>query len=443
MFADRADAGRQLAERLDHLCGQDVVVLGLPRGGVPVAFQVAVALRAPLDVIVVRKLGLPYQPELAMGAVGEAGVRVLDRDIVQLGGVRADELHRVERRERSLLRARAEQFRRGRPRIDLNGRVALIVDDGLATGSTARAACSVARHLGAARVVLAVPVGPAEAVTHFPEADEVVWVSAPRRFVAVGLHYRDFSPTTDEEVIVLLDAAARRLAQDRPPVSADADDDVRISAGEVVLDGHLHLPEPASALVLFAHGSGSSRFSPRNRFVASVLYEAGIGTLLMDLLTPAEERQREGVFDIPLLAGRLVAATRWAHKRSDTAGCRIGYFGASTGAGAALYAAAELGDEVSAVVSRGGRPDLAGERLGQVRSATLLIVGSADPHVLELNRQARVSLRCPSELTVVTGATHLFEEPGTLAQAALSARDWFERYLLMPNEHPPVSQVTQ
>ena len=123
-----------------------------------------------------------------MGAVGEAGVRVLDRDIVQLGGVRADELHRVERRERSLLRARAEQFRRGRPRIDLNGRVAVIVDDGLATGSTARAACSVARHLGAARVVLAVPVGPAEAVTHFPEADEVVWVSAPRRFVAVGLH---------------------------------------------------------------------------------------------------------------------------------------------------------------------------------------------------------------------------------------------------------------
>jgi putative phosphoribosyl transferase len=443
VFADRADAGRQLAKRLEHLQGQDVVVLGLPRGGVPVAFPVAVALQAPLDVIVVRKLGLPYQPELAMGAIGEDGVRVLDRDLVQLAGVRADELRDVERREQSLLRSRVEQFRRGRPRVDLNGRVAVIVDDGLATGSTARAACLVARRLGAARVVLAVPVAPAEAAAHFQEADEVVSVSAPRRFVAVGLHYEDFSPTTDEEVIVLLDAAARRLAQDRPLVSADADEDVGIPAGPVMLNGHLHLPEPASALVLFAHGSGSGRFSPRNRFVASVLYEAGIGTVLMDLLTPAEERHREWVFDIPLLAGRLVAATRWAQERPDTAGCRIGYFGASTGAGAALYAAAELGDEVSAVVSRGGRPDLAGERLGEVRSPTLLIVGSADRQVLELNRRARASMRCPSELTVVAGATHLFEEPGTLAEAALSARDWFERYLLLRHDHQPATQVTR
>ena len=442
VFADRADAGRQLAERLVHLRGRDVVVLGLPRGGVPVAFEVAAALQAPLDVIVVRKLGVPYQPELAMGAIGEDGVRVLDRDIVQLGGVRADELREVERREQSLLRARVEQFRRGRPRIDLKGQVAVIVDDGLATGSTARAACLVARHLGAVRVVLAVPVAPAEVVAHFPEADDVVSVSTPRRFVAVGLHYRDFSPTTDEEVIVLLDAAARRLAQDRSLVVADADEDVRIPAGPVVLDGHLHLPEPASALVLFAHGSGSSRFSPRNRFVASVLYEAGIGTLLMDLLTPAEERHRDRVFDIPLLAGRLVAATRWARLRPDSAHCRIGYFGTSTGAGAAVYAAAEIGADVSAVVSRGGRPDLAGERLGQVRAPTLLIVGSADAHVLELNRRARASMRCISELTVVAGATHLFEEPGTLAEAALSARDWFERYLLMPAP-PAGTQVTR
>jgi putative phosphoribosyl transferase len=442
VFANRADAGRQLAERLDHLRGQDVVVLGLPRGGAPVAFQVAAALQAPLDVIVVRKLGLPYQPELAMGAIGEDGVRVLDREIMQMGGVRADELRDVERREQALLRRRVERFRRGRPRVDLTGRVAVIVDDGLATGSTARAACLVARHLGAARVVLAVPVAPAEAVARFPGADEVVCVSAPRGFAAVGLHYRDFSPTTDEEVIVLLDAAARRLAQDRPLVSADADEDVRIPAGQVVLDGHLHLPEPASALVLFAHGSGSSRFSPRNRFVAAVLYGAGIGTLLMDLLTAEEERSRQHVFDIPLLADRLVAATRWARERQDTAACRIGYFGASTGAGAALYAAAELGDDVAAVVSRGGRPDLAGERLGEVRSPTLLIVGSADPHVLELNRRARASMRCTSELTVVAGATHLFEEPGTLAEAALSARDWFERYLLMPHDRP-ATQVTR
>ena len=208
MFSDRADAGRQLAERLGHLRGQDLVVLGLPRGGVPVAYQVAAALGAPLDVIVVRKLGLPYQPELAMGAIGEEGVRVLDRGILQSAGVTADELRDVESREERQLRSRVAQLRRGRPRIDLEGRVAVIVDDGLATGSTARAACLVARHLGAARVVLAVPVAPIDTVSRIGEADDVICVSTPERFAAVGLHYRDFSPTTDEEVIVLLDAAA-------------------------------------------------------------------------------------------------------------------------------------------------------------------------------------------------------------------------------------------
>ena len=231
MFADRADAGRQLAERLSHLRGQDVVVLGLPRGGVPVAFQVAVALQAPLDVIVVRKLGLPYQPELAMGAIGEDGVRVLDREILQMGGVRAEEFRAVQNREQSQLRKRVGQLRRGRQRIGLDGRVAVIVDDGLATGSTARAACLVARQLGASRVMLAVPVAPADTLRNLPEADEVVCLSAPSRFVAVGLHYRDFSPTTDEEVIVLLDGAARRLEQARQLVPFDADEDVSIPTG--------------------------------------------------------------------------------------------------------------------------------------------------------------------------------------------------------------------
>jgi putative phosphoribosyl transferase len=443
VFLDRRDAGRQLSERLGGLAGQDVVVLGLPRGGVPVAYEVALALDAPLDVIVVRKLGVPFQPELAMGAIGEDGVRVLDPRIIRAGGIGADELREVETREQSSLLARVTQLRRGRPRIDLTARVAVIVDDGLATGSTARAACTVARRLGAARVVLAVPVAPSDAVGRIPEADEVICVSTPEHFVAVGSHYRDFSPTTDEEVIVLLDAASRRLAQTRVPAPLDADEDVRIPAGDVVLEGHLHVPVPATALVLFAHGSGSSRFSPRNGFVASVLYEAGIGTLLLDLLTPVEERDRNRVFDIPLLASRLVAATRWARQRPDTAECRIGYFGASTGAGAALYAAAELGDDVAAVVSRGGRPDLAGDRLGRVRAPTLLLVGGADHVVLGLNRRARASLRCTSELQVVAGATHLFEEPGTLAEAALSARDWFERYLLVPRSQQSSTQVAR
>ena len=206
--------------------------------------------------------------------------------------------------------------------------------------------------------------------------------------------------------------------------------EVTIPAGHLGLAASLHAPEPCRAVVLFAHGSGSSRHSPRNRYVASVLHAAGIGTVLMDLLTVDEEGDKKLVFDIPLLSERLIAGARWTGSRPPTAGARVGFFGASTGAGAALYAAAELGAAVSAVVSRGGRPDLAGQRLGLVWAPTLLIVGGADPSVLALNQRSLAALPGPSELAVVPGAGHLFEEPGTLAEAARLARDWFTRFLL-------------
>ncbi len=205
VFADRIDAGRRLARVLEPLRGDDVVVLGLPRGGVPVAFEVARALGAPLDVIVVRKLGVPFQPELAMGAIGENGARVLDAEVLARSGVTETQLRAVERRERTVLETRATRLRRGRGRVDLPGRTAVIVDDGMATGSTARVACQVARQLGASRVVVAVPVAPREAIDDVTEADTVVSVSIPDRFVAVGAHYRDFTPTSEDEVIALLD----------------------------------------------------------------------------------------------------------------------------------------------------------------------------------------------------------------------------------------------
>jgi len=318
--------------------------------------------------------------------------------------------------------------------------VAVIVDDGIATGATARAACQVVRRLGASQVILAAPVAPADTVRTFPEADAVVCVSAPDRFVAVGAHYRDFAPTGEQQVIALLDAADQRmrreaLARQRTDC---VDAEVQIPLGTVTLEGHLHLPDQPRGIVLFAHGSGSSRHSPRNRFVAAILQQAGLGTLLLDLLTGSEERDRANVFDIGLLAARLTAATRWLAERSDTTGAAIGYFGASTGAAAALWAAAEPESQVLAVVSRGGRPDLARQRLGSVRAATLLIVGSADPAVLDLNRRAQARLRCPSRLEVVAGASHLFEEPGTLGQAALLAKDWFCAHLLRPPVPPVV-----
>ena len=226
MFADRDDAGRQLAGRLAHLRGQPVVVLGLPRGGVPVAAQVARALDAPLDVIIVRKIGVPFQPELAMGAVGEDGMRVRDQYVIRAAAIDPEEFAAAQAREQATVRARAARYRSHRPREPLAGRVAVVVDDGIATGSTARAACQIARAHGAARVVLAVPVAPRgweDAIGS--AADELVALQAPARFEAIGEFYADFSQLTDGEVIACLDEAARRAVapagNGRPATAAD------------------------------------------------------------------------------------------------------------------------------------------------------------------------------------------------------------------------------
>jgi putative phosphoribosyl transferase len=205
---------------------------------------------------------------------------------------------------------------------------------------------------------------------------------------------------------------------------------VHIPADSVELDGDLILPPSARGVVLFAHGSGSSRFSPRNTYVAEVLQQRGIGTLLFDLLTREEDQDYATRFDIPLLTERLLAATSWLQAEPGTQALRLGYFGASTGAAAALQAAAKMGDKIAAVVSRGGRPDLAGEvALRRVTAPTLLIVGGADYGVIELNQQADALLNCEKRLTLIPGATHLFEEPGTLQQAARAAAEWFAQHL--------------
>ncbi|MDI9888519.1 phosphoribosyltransferase family protein [Streptomyces sp. HNM0645] len=421
LFTDRVDAGQRLAGALGHLRKADPVVLGLPRGGVPVAFQVARALGAPLDVIVVRKLGVPYHRELGFGAIGEGGVRVISDDIVRRGHVSEKDVASVERAEAAELTRQAERFRADRPRVGIRGRTVIVVDDGIATGATAAAACEVVRAQGAARVVLAVPVAPPDAVSWLrTEADEVVCLSTPRAFSAVGEWYQDFSQTPDEEVVALLAQSAADPPQPAKP------EDVEVEAGPVRLAGELVLPEGSAAVVMFAHGSGSSRLSPRNRAVATALNAAGLGTLLFDLLTEPEAADRRNVFDIEVLADRLTGATAWLRTRTPVP---IGYFGASTGAAAALWAASSAGPEVGAVVSRGGRPDLAGSRLPGVRAPTLLIVGGRDTTVLDLNRQAESALRCECRLVVVPGATHLFEEPGALDEVSDLARDWFTLHL--------------
>ncbi|HET9894651.1 MAG TPA: phosphoribosyltransferase family protein [Streptosporangiaceae bacterium] len=440
-FSDRADAGQRLAPRLAHLRGNDVVVLGLPRGGVPVAFEVARALGAPLDVIVVRKLGVPYQPELAMGAIGEGGIRVENDEVIRRAGVTNVELSSVERRELADLDQQARRFRAGRSQVNLAGRTVIIVDDGIATGSTASAACQVARRQGAAKIIMTAPVGAPESIYALRAvADEVICLDAPPFFTAVGTWYDDFSHVPDADVANLLERAAAegpargnstatppggtQSAQRNSPGAA-RDDPVEVAAGSVMLAGHLTVPERGCGIVVFVHGSGSSRHSPRNRYVADQLHDAGLGTLLFDLLTSREELDRVNVFDVERLASRLTAVTSWLREQPGCLDAPIGYFGASTGSAVALWAAAEPGADIAALVSRGGRPDLAKARLAAVRSPTLLIAGEKDEPTLGLNRAAQNWLRCENELVIVPGATHLFEEPGALQAVTRLTREWF------------------
>ncbi|MFF7459038.1 phosphoribosyltransferase family protein [Kitasatospora sp. NPDC008115] len=447
-FTDRTDAGRRLAALLDHLRGPGTVVVALPRGGVPVAAEVAASLGAPLDICVIRKLGVPYQPELGMGAIGEDGVRVINDQVLRPAGVTPEQLAAVEVRERAELERRARRYRGGRPPEDLRGRTVVVVDDGIATGSTARAACLIVRARGAARVVLAVPVAPRDWTERLGTvADELVCVGTPSPFFAIGEFYADFSQTGDAEVLRHL--AAARAARAGPSTAASApppadgstdavaaaDREVTLPAAGVRLTGRLTVPAGARGIVVFAHGSGSGRHSPRNRHVAGYLNRRGLATFLFDLLTEDEEEDRRNVFDVALLGARLTDVARALPAEQARAGggpyLPLGLFGASTGAAAALWTAARLGDQVGAVVSRGGRPDLAGaQALGVVRAPTLLIVGGRDEVVIDLNRRARERLRCESELAVVPNAGHLFEEPGTLDRVAELAGDWFDGRLL-------------
>lgn len=437
MFADRRDAGRQLAAQLAHYADADAVVLALPRGGVPVAAEVAAALDAPLDVIVARKLGAPGRPELGVGAVAEGGDPIYDHDALGLLGLDVADLAGTVEAERAELDRRVHRYRDGRPLPAVGGRTAVLVDDGLATGVTARAALRALRSHKPDRLVLAVPVAaPRTARRMADEADDVVVVATPSGFAAVGQWYRDFAQISDEEVQALLAADTGNGAAGTAAGGAGGRDEharqVSIPAGQAELAGDLTVPRGARGVVVFAHGSGSSRHSPRNRKVAATLQEAGLATLLMDLLTTDEEQvdatTGELRFDIGLLASRLVAATDWVGGNAASSGLPVGYFGASTGAACALVAAVER-PEVAAVVSRGGRPDLAGPALPGVQAPTLLIVGGADTPVIRMNRDAMAQMSAETRLEIVEGATHLFPEPGALERVAGLAVGWFTRHL--------------
>ncbi len=417
-FRDRADAGARLADQLRQLRDSDPIVVALPRGGVPVAREIAIALDAPLEVLAVRKLGAPRNPELAMGAVAEEGTEVIDARTVRALGVGDEELRSIVARESAELRRRVAFYRGERSRVDFAGRAVIVVDDGVATGSTDTAALRAVRAEDPSQLVLAVPVcSPEAAAALTEEADELVILLTPPSLDGLGRWYQDFSQVRDEEVLRILHSSS---GNDGPEVR-----EVTVEAGGVRLPGSLSVPPGPIGLILFAHGSGSSRHSPRNVAVARRLHGLGLGTLLFDLLDPEESRDRAKVFAVDLLGNRLAGATRWVREQDELRFLPVAYFGASTGAAAALIAAVQLPRDVGAIVSRGGLPDLAGSALLEVRAPTLLIVGGRDREVLKLNRQAEALIPGRRELAVIAGAGHLFEEPGALAEVAELAGDWF------------------
>jgi putative phosphoribosyl transferase len=436
-FRDREEAGRHLALLLERQPERDPIVVALPRGGVPVALEVARALPAPLDIVVVRKLGAPQQPELGVGAIAEDDTVVLDRGTIGDLGISPEQLNAVITRESAELHRRRAAYRRSHPQASVRDRTVILVDDGMARGLTAAAAARALRGRGARRIVLAVPVCPPGAEDRIgAEVDRFVCVAAPPGFGSVGAYYRDFSPTSDEEVIATL-RASRRIT---PAADGPLRREVVIPAPpDRRLRGDLVVPPGARGLVIFGHGSGSSRHSPRNVEVAATLNARGLATLLFDLLTPDEATDRRNVFDIGLLGSRLAQAVSWAEGSDAVRGLPVGLFGASTGAAAALRAAASHPQAVRAVVSRGGRPDLAGDVLGAVAAPTLLIVGGADHEVLRLNRAAARRLRGRAAVEVVPGAGHLFEEPGALAAVAQLAADWFAQHLAAEPATAPAS----
>ncbi|MDA2815072.1 phosphoribosyltransferase family protein [Nocardiopsis sp. RSe5-2] len=419
-FTDRSAAGRGLAERVRPLVRTDPVVLALPPGGVPVGAELARALDLPLDVLVVRRLNLQGDARAPVGAVTEGGGVFFDDSELARRHVSRDVLSRAVRSERQELDRLLKAYRGGRPGAPLAGRDVVIVDEGVTTGATARAAVRAARRHHPARVCLAVPVASQAAVAALRgEADEIVVLTAPDNFQAVGEWYRDYERPTEADIAALLEDRADGRPTGRP---------VRVTAGGVGLDGDFTVPETVRGAAVMALGHG--RAHAQQRAAADALHDAGYALLALDLFTPEEWESAQGAPDVgpDELGERLARAVEWLRSASGARG-GVGIFGAGAAAPAAPVAAARMPGEVGALAVLGGRIDLAGDELPQVRVPALVMVPGGESFVWELSEWAAGRMSGPVELRAAPGAEQLLGGTAEGRLAGEAAAEWFDRHL--------------
>lgn len=419
MFRDRIDAGRQLAAAVKGKDYERPVVLGIPRGGVPVAAEVARATGGELAVVVARKLGAPGNPELAIGATTATGAAYVNAGVATAVGADPQYIEAEKQRQVQEAERREQRFNSHR-RPPVQDRTVVIVDDGIATGATAIAAVRSLKNEGASRVVLAIPVGPAEMVELLrQEADEVICLDTPEDFWAVGQFYVDFEPVSDDEVL-------ETLRTFEAQVTADPARKVEITRRDLRLAGILSTPGGAGPfpLVIFVHGLGSGKDSPRNVVIASHLVDAGIATLLFDLSGHGESSQ-DPVGGVEAFVSDLEAAFAWAMQRDEVKPDLIGIAGSSMGATVAVAALTEGRVSPATMVLRA--PPVEAEDFRRIHVPSLVLIGSHDPLRDDVERGVQ---GCPDlTLSIVEGASHLFEEPGTLQEALNRTVDWFKSHL--------------